>query len=358
MFIDIIAGTRPNFIKIASILNVIKQKQPSKLKCRIIHTGQHYDNNMSNSFFNQLDIPKPDVMLNVGSGSFAEQTSKIMINYEKVLNDKCSDFCIVVGDVTSTMACAIVAKNFGVKVAHIEAGLRSRDMSMPEEINRILTDSITDFYYTTLESANKNLVKNGIDDDKIIYVGNTMIDTLIRFKKEFIRPPILNTFESQKYFVLTLHRPSNVDDKLKINEIINAIIKNSRGLPIIFPVHPRTKLIIKDLDIKADDLILTDPLSYLEFNYCVKNSFCVVTDSGGVSEETSVMNIPCITLRNSTERPETITLGTNELAGDNTNKYAFLFKKLFSGNWKKSSKIPMWDGKAGERILNHLLELN
>ncbi len=360
MYIDIIAGTRPNFIKIAAIIKAIKFTNDIKLKYRLIHTGQHYDSNMSDSFFKQLNIPEPEIMLNVGSGSFAEQTSKIMISYEKVLSQSCSDCCMVVGDVTSTMACSIVAKNFGIKVAHVEAGLRSRDMKMPEEINRILTDSITDYYYTTLESANINLINDGIEKNKITYVGNTMIDTLLNYQSKFIKPSIFDelNLKVKKYFVFTLHRPGNVDEINKLEEIINAVLKNTNEFPIIFPVHPRTKKILSNLKIKFNNLFLIDPLSYLEFNYCVKNSFCVITDSGGITEETSAMNIPCLTLRDNTERPETVTLGSNELIGTNTKKYNNFFEKLFSGKWKKAKKIPMWDGKASNRIIKHLKSIS
>ena len=272
MFIDIIAGTRPNFIKIASIINAIKEKQYCQLNYRLIHTGQHYDKNMSEVFFKQLNIPSPDIMLNVGSGSFAVQTSKIMIGYEEALNKHRADCCLVVGDVTSTMACSIVAKNFKLKVAHVEAGLRSGDMSMPEEVNRILTDSITDFYYTTLESANKNLIELGVDKNKIIYVGNTMIDTLLKNESKFIKPNIYDSLnlKNKNYFVLTLHRPGNVDEINKLEKILTAILSNVNKLPVVFPVHPRTKKMILNLNIKSKYLFLIDPLSYLEFNFCIK----------------------------------------------------------------------------------------
>lgn len=361
MNIDIIAGARPNFMKIAPIIEAIRKAQikGSLLKYRLIHTGQHYDKKMSGSFFEELGIPDPDVNLGAGGGSQAEQTAAIMIGYEKLLIEKPADLCLVVGDVTSTMACAIVAKKANMKVVHVEAGIRSGDLSMPEEINRLVTDAITDYFYTTSEIANANLSKSGVSNDKIVFVGNTMIDTLLKNLPKLKRPALFdaNNLLEKKYFVLTLHRPANVDGEEKLKELLNEIINNSQGLPIIFPVHPRTQKNLENLGINAQNLIYAEPLGYLEFNYLVKNAFAVITDSGGITEETTVLNVPCLTLRDNTERPETITIGTNELIGTNPQNLKPALEKLFSDNWKKGGIPSLWDGNAAVRIVEHLQTL-
>lgn len=358
MNIDIIAGARPNFMKIAPIIEAIKNAQlkGNSLKYRLIHTGQHYDKKMSGSFFEELGIPDPDVNLGAGGGSQAEQTAAIMIGYEKLLAQNPADLCLVVGDVTSTMACAIVAKKANMKVAHVEAGIRSGDLNMPEEINRLVTDAITDYFYTTSEIANANLSKSGVSDDKIIFVGNTMIDTLLKNLPKLKQPTLFSTnnLVEKKYFVLTLHRPANVDGEEKLKELLNEIINNSQGLPIIFPVHPRTQKNLENLGINAKNLIYAEPLGYLEFNYLVKNAFAVITDSGGITEETTILKVPCLTLRDNTERPETITIGTNELIGANPKNLKPALEKLFSGNWKKGGIPELWDGNAAMRIVEHL----
>ena len=362
MLIDIIAGARPNFMKIAPIIEQIKiaQTNSKNIKYRLVHTGQHFDKNMSDSFFEQLRIPKPDVNLGAGGGTQAEQTASIMIGYEKLLIDNKSDLCLVVGDVTSTMACAIVAQKMHVKVAHVESGIRSGDWSMPEEINRMVTDSITNYFFTTSEVANQNLRNNGVSNDRIFFVGNTMIDTLLKNKPNFIKPSIWNEakLEEKKYFVLTLHRPANVDQEIQLKDLLNQIVLHGKGVPIIFPVHPRTAKILKNIGIIAENLYLIDPLSYLEFNFLVEKSFAVITDSGGITEETTVLGIPCMTLRENTERPETITIGTNELLGVDSKAIAPAMSKLFSGEWKKGSIPEKWDGKTAERIVSVLTNLN
>ncbi|MCZ2481774.1 UDP-N-acetylglucosamine 2-epimerase (non-hydrolyzing) [Aquirufa nivalisilvae] len=361
MKIDLIAGARPNFIKIASIIHAIKQAQAQKLdiQFRLIHTGQHFDRNMSDSFFEQLNLPEPDVNLGAGGGTQAEQTAKIMMGYEKLLLEETTDLCLVVGDVTSTMACAIVAKKLQIKVAHVEAGIRSHDMSMPEEVNRLLTDSISDYFFTTSEVANENLRKSGISDDRIFFVGNTMIDTLLLNQARFIKPDVWDQhhLEKGKYLVMTLHRPANVDEESKLKELIDQIVIHSNQLPLIFPVHPRTKQILNRLEVNYNSLIQIDPMSYLEFNYLVKHAKAVITDSGGITEETTMMGVPCMTLRNNTERPETISLGTNELLGVNPKAIAPALEKLFRGDWKKGGIPPLWDGKTGERIIQKLIQL-
>jgi UDP-N-acetylglucosamine 2-epimerase (non-hydrolysing) len=362
MLIDLIAGARPNFMKIAPITHAIQlaQKQGKKIEFRLIHTGQHYDKNMSDSFFDQLNIPIPDVNLGAGGGTQAEQTAAIMIGYEKIILEKKPDLCLVVGDVTSTMACSITAQKLNVKVAHVEAGIRSGDWTMPEEINRMVTDSITNYFFTTTEIANNNLKKNGVSDDRIFWVGNTMIDTLLKHRKNFVKPKIWDEIGlmDKNYLVMTLHRPANVDKDDKLMNLINEIVKNSNGLPLIFPVHPRTAKIIESLGIKHSNLYIIEPQGYLEFNYLVERSKAVITDSGGITEETTVLGVPCITLRNNTERPETVTIGTNELIGTDPKAIEPALKKLFEGNWKKGSIPELWDGNTGSRIVNKLLEIN
>ena len=362
MLIDIIAGARPNFMKIAPIMDSIKKAQQEgyDIHYRLIHTGQHYDKNMSGNFFEELGIPKPDINLEAGGGTQAEQTAAIMVRYEKVLMSNKPDLVLVVGDVTSTMACSITAKKMNnMKVAHVEAGIRSGDLTMPEEINRMVTDCITDYFFTTSANANENLNKAGIKDNRIFFVGNTMIDTLYKQMPRFKQPLIWQTapLKEKEYLVLTLHRPANVDDKNNLKSLIDAIVENSNNIPIIFPVHPRTNKLLQQIGINAANLYLTEPLSYLEFNYLVKHAKAVITDSGGITEETTVMHIPCITLRDTTERPETCTIGTNELIGTNPSAIKPVLHKLFSGNWKLGQIPPLWDGKTAERIVDSLLDI-
>ncbi|NBB79913.1 MAG: UDP-N-acetylglucosamine 2-epimerase (non-hydrolyzing) [Verrucomicrobia bacterium] len=354
--IDVIAGARPNFMKISPILAALKRSRVAMgaLDFRLIHTGQHYDRNMSDSFFEQLGIPQPDVNFGVGGGSQAEQTAGIMVAYEKLLMEKKSDLCLVVGDVTSTMACSITAKKMSVPVAHVEAGIRSGDLTMPEEINRMVTDAITDFFFTTSEYANDNLVKAGVPHDRIFFVGNTMIDTLLAQQPHFRAPACWDELglSDGRFFVLTLHRPANVDQEEKLGDLLRAIVDHSHDYPLIFPVHPRTARILERVGVHAPNLHLVEPLSYLEFNYLVSRAFGVITDSGGITEETTVLGIPCMTLRDNTERPETITMGTNELVGTNPAAIPPAMEKLFSGQWKKGSIPPLWDGNTGERIVS------
>jgi UDP-N-acetylglucosamine 2-epimerase (non-hydrolysing) len=361
MKITLIAGARPNFMKIAPIIHAIQaSKQGGNiLDYRLIHTGQHYDKKMSGSFFEQLGIPEPHANLAAGGGSQAEQTAAIMIAFEKELIENPTDLVLVVGDVTSTMACAVVAQKLNTKVAHVEAGIRSGDWSMPEEINRLVTDSITNYFFTTSEIANDNLRNSGIEEDRIFYVGNTMIDTLLKQRPRFQRPEvweILNLVEKE-YLVMTLHRPANVDEEAKLKELMDEIIQNSGNFPLIFPVHPRTAKILSGLGVSHPRLHMVEPLSYLEFNYLVERAKAVVTDSGGITEETTVMGVPCMTLRDNTERPETITMGTNELLGTEPKAIKPAMEKLFSGEWKSGKEIPLWDGKTAERIVSHLLQI-
>ena len=348
-------------MKIAPIIEAINKAQNAgeKISFRLIHTGQHYDKNMSDSFFEQLGIPQPDVNLGAGGGSQAEQTASIMIGYEKLLLTDRSDLCLVVGDVTSTMACSIVAQKLHVPVAHVEAGIRSNDWTMPEEINRLVTDSITNYFFTTTLEAGQNLIKSGVNKNKIHWVGNTMIDTLLKHRPRFKKPTIwdeLNLFKDG-YLVMTLHRPANVDEEGKLKVLIDEIIAHSNNLPLVFPVHPRTAKILQSIGIKNNRLHTIEPLGYLEFNYLVENAKAVITDSGGITEETTVMGIPCMTLRNNTERPETVRIGTNELIGTDPKAIKPAMDKLFAGNWKNGTIPEMWDGKTAERIVSILTKI-
>jgi UDP-N-acetylglucosamine 2-epimerase (non-hydrolysing) len=362
MKLTLIAGARPNFIKIAPIINAIKvvQQNGKNILYRLVHTGQHYDQKMSETFFEELNIPHPDVNLECGSGSQAEQTAAIMIAFEKELLLNPTDIVIVVGDVTSTMACTIVAKKLNTKVAHVEAGIRSWDLSMPEEINRMVTDSLADYYFTTTVLANNNLRNTGAKEEQIFYVGNVMIDTLLSNLDRFIKPTIFDelSLKEKEYLMLTLHRPANVDEEEKLKSLMSEIVNNVNRMPVIFPIHPRTAKIFFDLEIKADNLYIVEPMGYLEFNYMVKHSKAVITDSGGITEETTVMGIPCLTLRDNTERPETCTIGTNELIGTNPAAIKPALDKLFAKKWKKGGIPDLWDGKAAERIVEHLLSLH
>lgn len=381
MNITLIAGARPNFMKIAPIIHAIKNTDVShnKISYRLVHTGQHYDRNMSDSFFEDLNIPEPHVNLGCNGGTQAEQTASIMVAFEKELSANPADIVMVVGDVTSTMACSIVAKKLNTKVAHVEAGIRSFDLTMPEEINRMVTDCLTDYFFSTSETANKNLKKLGVPDSRIFFVGNVMIDTLMTNRKRFRKPVFFDELQlkDQGYLVLTLHRPSNVDEEAKLKDLLYAIINTSEGIPVIFPVHPRTAKIISgfglndishfsdtlSLSSKPDsvkpvkNLYLTEPLGYLEFNYLVEKSKAVITDSGGITEETTVMGIPCITLRDTTERPETVTVGTNELIGTDPAAIAPVMRRLFAGEWKKGGIPELWDGHTAERIIRILNSL-
>jgi UDP-N-acetylglucosamine 2-epimerase (non-hydrolysing) len=359
--IDIIAGARPNFMKIAPIIHAIqaRQRASSAIGYRLVHTGQHYDPRMSGDFFLQLGIPEPDVNLEVGSGTQAEQTAAIMIRYEKLLMEKRCDLCLVVGDVTSTMACSIAAQKLGVKVAHVEGGIRSGDWSMPEEINRMVTDAITNWFFTTSEIANQNLRQAGVRDDRIFFVGNTMIDTLLANMNRLQRPAFWEAhgLAPSEYFVLTLHRPGNVDAAGGFTKLLTAIGEGTRGMPVVFPVHPRTAKTLQSIEGLPANLRFVEPQPYLEFNYLVKHSKAVITDSGGITEESTVMGVPCMTLRDSTERPETITLGTNELLGTDPAALKPALDRLFAGEWKKGSIPELWDGKTSERIVSALESL-
>jgi UDP-N-acetylglucosamine 2-epimerase (non-hydrolysing) len=348
-------------MKIAPIIRAIlqAQQQGKPIEYRLIHTGQHYDEKLSRIFFDELEIPEPHLNLGVGSGSQAEQTAKIMVAFEKELMDYPTDIVLVVGDVTSTMACTIVAKKLITRVAHVEGGIRSFDMSMPEEINRMVTDAIADYFFTTSKHANRNLLKEGVEASRIFFVGNTMIDTLVCNLNRVKQPSMWEThgIKEKEYFVVTLHRPSNVDNPEKLVHVLKNLEENAGDFPIIFPVHPRTRKILESIGWKSDKLIIQEPLSYLEFMYLVQHARGVITDSGGIQEETTYLHVPCITLRANTERPETIEIGTNVLIGDDIIKLKESMYLMRSGKWKEGGIPPKWDGTAAAKIVDILLTL-
>ena len=397
MHITLIAGARPNFMKVAPIIKAIQAAEAAgkDMHYRLVHTGQHYDKNMSDTFFEELGIPAPDVNLGCGGGSQSEQTAAIMIAFEKELMAHPADVVLVVGDVTSTMACSIVAKKLNTKVCHVEAGIRSWDLTMPEEINRMVTDSLADYMFTTSEVANANLVRMGatlmndgmseakplndangvLPEDKYAYervtqrvwfVGNVMIDTLLANRARFRKPEIWDELKLQdkEFIVMTMHRPANVDEENHLRAMMEQIIDNVHGLPVIFPIHPRTAKLFyglwgdeTKLAKRLPNLHIVEPMGYLEFNYLVERAKAVVTDSGGITEETTVMGVPCITLRDNTERPETCTVGTNELIGTNPAAIKPALDKLFAGEWKKGAIPELWDGHTAERIIDILAKL-
>jgi UDP-N-acetylglucosamine 2-epimerase (non-hydrolysing) len=361
MLITIVAGARPNFMKIAPIIKAIREAQLENvdLNYRLVHTGQHYDKNMSGSFFEELGIPDPDINLEAGGGSQSEQTAAIMVKFEKYLINNMPDVVLVVGDVTSTMACSIVSKKLCVPVVHVEAGIRSGDMTMPEEINRIVTDSICDHFFTTSEMANRNLVACGVKAERIHFVGNTMIDTLLQNICRLKPPGFWNseTFQKGNYYLLTLHRPANVDNSDNLQNLLEAVLCGTEDASVVFPVHPRTRQKLDTLHFSNRRLIQIEPMGYLEFIFMIKNAKGIITDSGGITEEATVMDVPCMTLRNSTERPETITIGSNELIGTDPANLLPYLRQLQNGKWKKSSIPPLWDGQTSKRIVDKLLEI-
>lgn len=394
MLITLIAGARPNFMKIAPLIKAIQAAEAAgkDIHYRLVHTGQHYDKNMSDTFFEELGIPMPDVNLGCGGGTQAEQTANIMVAFERDLMANPTDLVLVVGDVTSTMACSIVAKKLNTKVCHVEAGIRSWDLTMPEEINRMVTDALADYMFTTSEVANKNLVLSGCSlenvpnyliasspnslpeegytferiKQRVWYVGNVMIDTLLANRSRFRRPAVYDALglEEKQYIVMTMHRPANVDEEAHLKALMEQIITNVHGLPIIFPIHPRTAKIFYNLwgdeaQLRQlfPNLHIVDPMGYLEFNYLVERAKAVVTDSGGITEETTVMGVPCITLRDNTERPETCTIGTNRLIGTRPEAIKPALDVLFAGEWQTGEIPPLWDGHTAERIVEILLNL-
>ena len=365
--IAIVAGARPNFMKIAPIVRALNARKKDAaaagidLRVSIVHTGQHYDENMSEVFFRELAIPKPDHHLEVGSGTHAEQTARIMIAFEKVLQMDRPAWVVVVGDVNSTIACTLTAKKMGVKVAHVEAGLRSFDMTMPEEINRKLTDAICDLLFVTEQSGIRNLRNEGVAQEKIVLAGNVMIDTMMTNLAriddgEFVPPESLRAFcVGRRYAVLTLHRPSNVDRIETLGPIWDALSEVARRIPILFPVHPRTRAKIDAFGLNGTDITMIDPVGHLEMLYVVRGAELVLTDSGGLQEETTVLGVPCITIRESTERPVTVDIGTNNVVGTNPDKIEAVAFEILLGQRNKGAIPPLWDGNAAERIATSIL---
>jgi UDP-N-acetylglucosamine 2-epimerase (non-hydrolysing) len=360
-----VVGARPNFMKVAPIVAAMK-KHPTEFLPLVVHTGQHYDAAMSDAFFGDLDLPKPDVHLGVGSGSHAVQTAAVMEKFEAVVLQEKPDWVIVVGDVNSTIACALVCVKLGIKVAHVEAGLRSRDRSMPEEINRLLTDQIADLLFTPSSDADANLLAEGVSIERISFVGNIMIDSLFKNLERARQSKIKDTLDlkEREYAVLTLHRPSNVDDREIFERILSALEKISYSLPIVFPVHPRTQKTIAEFGLAkriaaAENLRLIEPLGYLDFLSLYSTARLVLTDSGGIQEETTALGIPCLTLRENTERPITVEMGTNVIVGTDTNRIVSeTMRVLNSSNENHLPQPPLWDGHTADRILAVLQEVS
>jgi UDP-N-acetylglucosamine 2-epimerase (non-hydrolysing) len=357
-----IVGARPNFMKIAPIMVALNDFSPA-LEVTLVHTGQHYDVAMNEQYFQALGIPSPDINLEVGSGSHAVQTAEVMCRFEAALEDKNPTAILVVGDVNSTIACALVATKKGIPVIHVEAGLRSFDRAMPEEINRVLTDQISDMLFTTEPSGRDNLLREGVADNRIHFVGNVMIDTLRHNLARAIstsdivsdagRPGFVN--DEKKYAVVTMHRPSNVDDEVVLGSLINTIVTISKQLPVIFPVHPRTKSMIEKFGygklLDTPDILLLPPMGYLEMLGLMKDAKVVLTDSGGIQEETTALGVPCITLRNNTERPITVDEGTNTIAGQDSQTILTIFNDVM----RSGGRIPQyWDGRASNRIADEI----
>jgi len=353
----IVVGARPNFMKAAPLIREFKRRE--KVFPLLIHTGQHYDENMSRIFFEDLELPEPDTYLGVGSGTHAEQTGKIMIAFEEVVRRGRQDLIIVVGDVNSTLACSIVGAKLLVPVAHVEAGLRSFDLTMPEEINRMVTDVLSRFCFTTCHDANENLRREGISEDRIFFVGNIMIDSLLFYLKKAAGSSVLEHLglEAGSYALVTLHRPSNVDDPETFRGIYDALIELSDSLPIVFPVHPRTRKMIDAADPPFRNnphLRLIEPIGYLDFIKAMKYARLVVTDSGGIQEETTVLSVPCLTVRNNTERPITIEIGTNVLVGTDGQKILAEARKVLGSGTRQHNIPPLWDGETAGRIADVL----
>jgi len=373
MKIVIVAGARPNFVKVAPILRAISAGACDRIEPVLVDTGQHYDSAMAAAFFSDLEIPKPQHSLRVGSGSHAEQTANIMQRFEPTLLEEQPHVVLVVGDVNSTLACALVAAKLGIPIAHVEAGLRSFDRSMPEEINRILTDALSDFLFTTEQSANDNLAREGVASDKVHFVGNVMIDSLRWVQPSLQRSPILDQLgaTAEGYALVTLHRPANVDDPRRLGDLINMLSQLSCDLPVLFPAHPRTLARLARVDTTArvtalsltgtpprlqrGQISLTEPLGYIDFLRLTSAARLVLTDSGGVQEETTCLNVPCLSLRANTERPITAELGTTVVAGTDPARILTLARATLNGDRKTATLPPLWDGHAAERIVRVLL---
>ena len=349
-----VVGARPNFMKVASLHKAFKKydKEITHLLC---HTGQHYDANMSDVFFRQLELPSPDYFLGIGSGSHAEQTGKIMIEFEKVLLKEHPDLVIVVGDVNSTIACSLTAQKLHIKVAHVEAGLRSFDRNMPEEINRILTDSISDYLFVTEKSGLINLGNEGVDDKKVFFVGNCMIDSLVSILDFTESSDIFEKLSlgEEGYILVTMHRPSNVDPEDRLEGLVDMLNSISLHKKVLFPIHPRTRKNLEKFGLLkklSGNILLTDPIGYIDFVALLKKSDLILTDSGGIQEESTYLGVQCVTFRTSTERPSTVEEGTNHLVGEDFKIAESVVLDVINGNMKKGKVPELWDGKAGERI--------
>ena len=361
MHILSVVGARPNFMKVAPLHREMERRG---LRSRVVHTGQHYDAKMSDIFFRQLEMPEPDVYLGVGSASHARQTALIMEQFEQVVLEDAPDLVLVVGDVNSTMACALVASKLHIPVAHVEAGLRSGDRSMPEEINRIVTDSISDLLFVTEESGTKNLRAEGVPEEKIFFAGNVMIDSLVFFREKAGETDILERHDLEEggYALMTMHRPSNVDHEDGLRELL-AVLRGMSGLlPVVFPMHPRTKSRFDEFGLSGElealgGVRILEPLGYLEFLRLMDKAAIVVTDSGGIQEETTYLRVPCITLRDNTERPITVTMGTNELMAFHAEAIVRRVRERLTGEGRKGEIPPLWDGKAAERIVETLVQV-
>ena len=372
-----VVGARPNFMKVAPLHRAIKNLPGWTSK--IVHTGQHFDAKMSDVFFTQLELPKPDFFLGIGGGSHTEVTAKIMLAFEKIVESEKPDLIIVVGDVTSTLACTLVAIKMGIPLAHVEAGLRSGDRTMPEEINRILTDSVANYLFVTEQSGLDHLKREGVPDEKVFFTGNVMIDSLVRYQEKAKSSTILEELGLQAsnpenrrevsrlyetdYIVMTMHRPANVDTENGLRAILELIELSTAKTKVVFPIHPRTrsnmaKFGLEDNLTQNKNLILTEPLGYLEFIQLMTHAKAILTDSGGIQEETTYLGIPCLTFRDSTERPITVTLGTNQLLADLNPKITFAaLEEMLAGHHKKGQIPPLWDGHAAERIAENLFNL-
>ena len=372
-----VVGARPNFMKVAPLHRAIKNL--AGWTSKIVHTGQHFDAKMSDIFFTQLELPKPDFFLGIGGGSHTEVTAKIMLAFEKIVESEKPDLIIVVGDVTSTLACTLVAIKMGIPLAHVEAGLRSGDRTMPEEINRILTDAVANYLFVTEQSGLDHLKREGVPDEKVFFTGNVMIDSLVRYQEKAKSSSILEELGLQTsdtenrrevsrlyetdYIVMTMHRPANVDTETGLKAILELIELSTAKTKVIFPIHPRTrsnmaKFGLEDALTQNKNLILTEPLGYLEFIQLMTHSKAILTDSGGIQEETTYLGIPCLTFRDSTERPITVTLGTNQLLADLNPKITFAaLEEILAGHHKKGQIPPLWDGHAAERIAENLFNL-
>ena len=348
-----VVGARPNFIKLAPVWLALRERL--NVPQTVVHTGQHYDLEMSAVFFRDLGLPDPDVNLDVGSGSHAQQTAAIMSRLEPVLLEANPDVVLVYGDVNSTMAAAIVAAKLLIPIGHVEAGLRSFDRTMPEEINRLLTDAVADLLFTPSADANENLVREGIATPKVRFVGNVMIDTLVRLLPRTEKPEEVRGLA--RYALVTLHRPSNVDDAGMMTQILKALGEIVAEIPVIFPVHPRTRRRIVEYGLGGgrNGIRLVEPLPYVQFLALQKYAAVVITDSGGIQEETTYLGVPCLTVRENTERPVTITMGTNALVGRDVAKLKAAVRQILDGEWKRGERPPLWDGRAAERVANRLL---